>query len=189
MRWNNASLSRESLMKSIRQVRFCLKKVPLLSTTYDFQTTVTKAKTIWWQRLIEMEIEKDEMKAPEGEVDLDRVAYWVHNLFKLKNIFDVLDFDTSQHLKITKTTIELNDFLGTCHMEEEDSNIGLWFSMKRTDRSSLVIITDHFYVRNYIYHVELKRVLIDTCSSLTIMPRSTLEVVGIPHSRIVEQAI
>lgn len=42
----------------------------------------------------EMEIKRNELKAPGGELDLDRLARHIQNLFKFKIFYNQMGFDT-----------------------------------------------------------------------------------------------
>lgn len=69
----------------------------------------------------EMEIEKDEQQAPEGELELDHMAQQVQNLFKSRNVY-ARWISTQQRLGITKIIIQLTNsseaqaFFRTGHM-------------------------------------------------------------------------
>lgn len=45
----------------------------------------------------------------QGEPDLNKMAQWVQNLFKFKNLYDQMDFHLEQRLAIMKAIIELTD--------------------------------------------------------------------------------
>lgn len=60
----------------------------------------------------EMEIERDRWQIPEDEPNLDSMAQKVHNLFKLKILYNQMDFAVGQHLAITKAIIELTNSSG-----------------------------------------------------------------------------
>lgn len=44
---------------------------------------------------------------PEGELDLDKIAQHVQNLFKFMNFYDQMDFNAEQCLASSKAIVEL----------------------------------------------------------------------------------
>lgn len=96
----------------------------------------------------EMDIEKDEQQMPEGEPHLDRMAQQVQNLFKLKKVYDQVDFKAYQHMEITKAIIKITDSLGGSDLIQNsyvDVKTVPLFSMGETDRAFLVIATSRFF--------------------------------------------
>lgn len=55
------------------------------------------------------------------EFNLNRTARRVHNLFKLTNFYDQMDFDPNQHLATSKAPIELTYILG-----DSNSELTIW---------------------------------------------------------------
>lgn len=77
----------------------------------------------------------------------------------------------------------------TNHVERGQLKTVPWFSKrKKTSKSCLVITKDHC-MSHPTFMTWLKRGLIDLGSSINIMLLSMLEVVRIPHSRVIERLI
>lgn len=142
----------------------------------------------------EVKVESDEKMMSESNLDLDRMAQHVQNLFKLKNFYDEMDFDAGRGFAIMKEIIELTDPLGGLGSDKKATCGGRRFednsmvSTKMIGRPCLIPYRP-LYVIAHVHDVELKHALTDRGSSLNIMQLSTLEMVGIPISRIIKQSI
>lgn len=56
---------------------------------------------------VDMDVEGDEAVKPESEPKLNRMDQRVQNLFKFKQFYDQMDFNSNQRLAITKVIIDL----------------------------------------------------------------------------------
>lgn len=61
---------------------------------------------------VDMDVEGDEAVKPESEPKLNRMDQRVQNLFKFKQFYDQMDFNSNQRLAITKVIIELTGSSG-----------------------------------------------------------------------------
>lgn len=93
-------------MRSLKGVRYCSRRVKRpISTNHPSLNT----RHVMMASLSETNIERVRL---EGELDLDRIAQQVQNLFKFRNFYDHMNFNAQQRLAITKAIIELIDSFG-----------------------------------------------------------------------------
>ncbi|EXC28861.1 Retrovirus-related Pol polyprotein from transposon 17.6 [Morus notabilis] len=132
-------------------------------------------------------------RSNEGNAQRSTIARALHRSPKFQSLFDQLGYGPQARLMATEALMKiLAEHRPQCYVSEAQASRAFLESTNSvtfTNEDMEVAYADHkrpLYLEVQINDVHVRRALVDTGSSVNIIPLATLTAVGIPHKRIMK---
>ena len=167
-----------------------------MEVVYDNSVTTSNTINTGQGENISMVIHDAEDDASPSQKRSVVISRSLHKSPKFKSLFDQLDFGVQVRTIATEALMKISAEYGPqCYVKEAAATIAFLESINSitfTDEDMKVPYSDHrwpLYLEAWINGVHIKRALVDTGSSINILPLAVLTAAKIPIKRIIKSEI